>query len=217
MLAVESTQPFPSMCMAVTTSQAHFQSNNYPTKKALTHKHVLFSSHIFKIQILHHFVSLVVCCKPNVPSQVQEWDTMELKFFLPVRLWCKTANTFAKGTLLCVTYCSLLYNSQLYANSKYCVFCFMQHIHAGTNIRYKYSTTYNINVHREIIYRLLANTGWMSTMHRDMVIHFAPSSVIVANGESVLQLLGREYKKSWPPPHPCKGGPFTASLAASKL
>jgi hypothetical protein len=60
----------------------------------------------------------------------------------------------------------------------------------------------------------------MSTMHRDMVIHFAPSSVIVANGESVLRLLGREYKNSWPPPHPCKArgsGPFTASLAASKL
>lgn len=53
MLAVDSTQPFPSMSMFVTDSQAHFQSNSYPTKAI---------KYICMCCFLHHHHHHHCCC-----------------------------------------------------------------------------------------------------------------------------------------------------------
>ena len=111
MLAVASTQPFPSMSMAVTTSQAHFQSNTYPTKKARTNTwyflhfiaiyHV--SSRIFFYCKMHDFASAFRgALYRRRPLKHEDEITMEPKwnvFFFPSCLRCKTANIFAKNTL----------------------------------------------------------------------------------------------------------------------
>ena len=109
MLAVASTQPFPSMSMAVTTSQAHFQSNTYPTKKARTNTwcflhfiaiyHV--SSRIFFYCKMHDFASAFRgALYRRCPLKHKDEITMEPMFFFPSCLRCKTANTFAKKNTL---------------------------------------------------------------------------------------------------------------------
>ena len=107
-LAVGSTQPFPSMSMLVTISQAHFQSNSHPTKKA--RMHVLFSSPLSSLlYVLFSIVTakcrfcwlvlksapgvlyvqyIAVCCKAKASSQTQGWDTMNIKAVLLCKKQC---------------------------------------------------------------------------------------------------------------------------------
>lgn len=142
MLAVDSTQPFPSMSMPVMTSQAHFQSNTYHTKKAQTNTWYFLTLflHFFLLQNADFapiFLSLLreyfMCCKPKVLSQTWGWDTMEPKCLLSFLPSMHNSRHFCKNTLQILQflgdysyyYYYMSANSKhckvLYANSKHCI------------------------------------------------------------------------------------------------
>lgn len=76
-----------------------------------------------------------------------------------------------------------------YANSvPLCISIPVMHVHTHTNILY---------VHTDGFWQ----TGIELAQCAHMAIHFAPSSVFVANGQS-LNSLERYTQKAWPPPHP---------------